>query len=1563
MNKFPFSIFLVFYSLFTIPTLLRAQALTGIKTIGGISPTYINITAAVAALNTNGVGSGGVTFNITAGYSDTVVNLTVTAVGTAANPIVFKKNGPGANPILYGIKGTGTTDAVVTLKGTRYVTFDGIDIMDSTTSGTGTTQMESGYWVTNSSATFGSCLNTIKNCMITLRRTNFTTALGSTGITQKTTIAVTNLSGSNHNNRYENIRIQNCYYGILLTAAALYPDSNNIITASGTDSTIIGANTPNDIGNGNAIVNGIQCQNQKNVEVSRCVIRNLTGTGIQACSGIWINNPNTSVNYGKAKVFNNTVYNLARTNAATGTGNMTGIRIDVSSTAESVVYNNIVYGIYQTTKPANPTANIILRGITLGQSGTGHGLFYNNTVSINDTTLFVTSAAFWKVTAGLVGPVTLRNNIFSNTTANQVTTDPAKHYACYLQNGSTVSSNNILWAPNDNGFIGRAIADRATLPMFAAAISPGATPGDGNELGSAHANPNFVSETNLSIAGPSAAAKSGTPIADLAIPTDILGITRNTTNPTIGAFETSYPVADSSAPIINNVVVLSKSIGGNSYPIVYADIHDNNDTGSAAGSVMLWYREGSSGIFLPAPPDSVPVNRMNGTYKWDIAFSGLFAGTYQFYIAARDSVKEGVHIAVNPIQDTSYIAFSSVDPVNYINNPHPTVRTATLIKQSNLSGTYYVGATGQYAKLKDVANAIATSFITGDVVFELLFNYDGTVGETFPMNFPDPICIGGNWSIIIRPIFGVASMETSGAPASGVPMIRLNGAKRITFDGRPGGTGTSEWTIRNKATTGNIAPCFVFTNGAQHDTLQYLKMESASKTGTILFSTSDSPGNKYNYIANSIIRDRSDIKDLVPDNGIVSTGSAGFPNDSNTIINNQILNYGSLGVKITETGNGNRWIIDGNHFYNNIDTLLQFQFNPPATTQGGISILAPATSGHLVQNNFIGGSEAFCGDTAWISPSFAGWRGIAMTVAAGTDSSYIRNNTIQNVLASSGIYALWALDIGNGTISISNNMIGHPTIPNSLQSARASLFAGLSIQTGTGKITVYNNTFANLTQTSTTNTVGLTGIQSIISGNIIIRNNLFHSFSGEGIATSKTSSSVRAMFVSGTANYVIDHNTINNLSSTGGPSNTASTSCQGIVVASGSGIVSNNRINGLINTTSNTTGEVNGINNNGGTWQFYNNAISLGYNIDYSVILTGILLSSSQPSSVYYNTVRINGAYTGSSPTQTSTAFKRTSSSVTDIRNNIFSNTRTGYSTNYAIANTSTTPTIGWKANYNNLHAANAAQTGLWNTTATDLATWKTTSIHDTSSISIAPAFISNTDLQLTAPSLGNFSFAGRPLVGITTDIDGQIRHTVYPYMGAYESLTNPLPVKLLSLSAQKANRDIDLSWSTVSETNSKSFAIERSFDQNVFVFMGSVKAAGNSSQKRTYHFNDQDILLKTTSGVIYYRLKMIDNDGRFEYSNTVSVSIAKEQSSAAITVSPNPFKNDLFIQIVALQNEIATVTIYDIAGTKVLDATYHVSEGLNTLQPESASALKSGLYFISVEMNGTRCVKKIIKE
>ena len=100
-----------------------AQGLTGTKTVGGTSPNYSTLVAAAAALNSAGVGPGGVTFHIRSGtYSGQVI---LTVSGTAANPVVFRRDPTLSSSASITVTASGA-DSVFKLDGADWVTLDGV---------------------------------------------------------------------------------------------------------------------------------------------------------------------------------------------------------------------------------------------------------------------------------------------------------------------------------------------------------------------------------------------------------------------------------------------------------------------------------------------------------------------------------------------------------------------------------------------------------------------------------------------------------------------------------------------------------------------------------------------------------------------------------------------------------------------------------------------------------------------------------------------------------------------------------------------------------------------------------------------------------------------------------------------------------------------------------------------------------------------------------------------------------------------------------------------------------------------------------------------------------------------------------------------------------------------------------------------------------------------------------------------------------------------------------------------------------------------------------------------
>ncbi len=179
---------------------------------------------------------------------------------------------------------------------------------------------------------------------------------------------------------------------------------------------------------------------------------------------------------------------------------------------------------------------------------------------------------------------------------------------------------------------------------------------------------------------------------------------------------------------------------------------------------------------------------------------------------------------------------------------------------------------------------------------------------------------------------------------------------------------------------------------------------------------------------------------------------------------------------------------------------------------------------------------------------------------------------------------------------------------------------------------------------------------------------------------------------------------------------------------------------------------------------------------------------------------------------------------------------------------------------------------------------------------------------------------------------------------------TNPLPVKLVNLAGENAGNDALLKWQTASEVNCQSFTIERALVPGEFKEAGVEKAAGNSSELNSYAYTDKDVFNK--AGVVYYRLKINDFDGKTEYSQVVMISKSVVKGSADITVHPNPFKAHLTLNNVT---EGQTIELADIAGRTIIRKQVTTSGRFEMTDIDC----KPGVYFLKAGGQTIKVVKE----
>jgi hypothetical protein len=198
--------------------------------------------------------------------------------------------------------------------------------------------------------------------------------------------------------------------------------------------------------------------------------------------------------------------------------------------------------------------------------------------------------------------------------------------------------------------------------------------------------------------------------------------------------------------------------------------------------------------------------------------------------------------------------------------------------------------------------------------------------------------------------------------------------------------------------------------------------------------------------------------------------------------------------------------------------------------------------------------------------------------------------------------------------------------------------------------------------------------------------------------------------------------------------------------------------------------------------------------------------------------------------------------------------------------------------------------------------------------------------------------------------LNGVVLNSSFNSFGVASSGT--LPISLMSFTGAKKASSVDLNWKTASEINAKEFQVERMDNGGVFNQIGTVRAFGNTNKLTAYSFVD---FAASKQAIRYYRLKMVDFDGKYKYSNTIK--IADENSSNEVVVYPNPTTEKISITNSNLNFAAVTFKVMNLTGDVVKVGTTNINE-------INVSELAAGMYMLSVidEANEAVTVKFIKK-
>lgn len=173
-----------------------------------------------------------------------------------------------------------------------------------------------------------------------------------------------------------------------------------------------------------------------------------------------------------------------------------------------------------------------------------------------------------------------------------------------------------------------------------------------------------------------------------------------------------------------------------------------------------------------------------------------------------------------------------------------------------------------------------------------------------------------------------------------------------------------------------------------------------------------------------------------------------------------------------------------------------------------------------------------------------------------------------------------------------------------------------------------------------------------------------------------------------------------------------------------------------------------------------------------------------------------------------------------------------------------------------------------------------------------------------------------------------------------------PLPVELSSFTANLVNEKVKLKWITETEVNNYGFDVERKVNQDEWNKIGFVEGYGNSNSQKTYTFSDDHLMGGSN---FYYRLKQIDTDGQYEYSEIIEIENVP-QSFALFQNYPNPFNPSTKIRFQLPVEAKVEIKIFDLTGAEIITLLNEEKDaGVHEIE-FNAKRFASGLYFYRIQ-------------
>jgi len=1202
-------------------------------------------------------------------------------------------------------------------------------------------------------------------------------------------------------------------------------------------------------------------------------------------------------------------------NASVTSGQVVGI----SCGAGSGTYKNNMIRLGIDVSGNSLTLGLLYVGIWHASSSNNNN-YYHNSVYIGGSGV-VSSAntyAFYSTATTITRD--LRNNIFWNARSNA--SGGVANFAIRLGGTSTnppglTTNYNDLYATGVDGFTGYFNSGfRTTLADWQTAT--------GQDANSIAYNPHFINRNgsaatvDLHIASITPTEATGTNIAS--VTNDFDGQTRSALTPTdIGADADNftYGIYDEDAPVISYTLLPNTTCAAVN-PVLSATITDviSGVNSTPGTNPRIYFKKSTNANVLGLTNDNTTdgwkyTEATNGTSPYSLTVDlalisgGVSVGdNIQYFVTAQDlaaTPNVGINSGTFALAPASVVLTTSQFPLT------GTINSFTI--STGISTSVTIGAAGTYPTLTGAGGlfaAINTNGLTGNTVATII---DAAVTET-GANALTPISYcAGTYTLTIKPATGVTTV-LSGTNATA--LININGADYVTIDGSNNGTASKNMTISNTSTA---APTILLSNGAGSNIIKNCTIQGVTTGYGVITIGSTSLGGTANS-DNLIQSNDITMGASRPIIGIYNIGLPGKPNSNNVISNNRLMDFSFAGY-VDGNGGAAGYSNNTSVAYNEI-----FQTSATATT---------ALTGINLNNNL------------------------------GVVGTFIYKNNIHD-LTTSSTGTIVGIDLFDATsVRVHNNMI-------SLTNATGTL-RGIAQELGVGaSANIYYNTVSISGNTTTYGSFAFLKNFSSTADNI--RNNIFSNTRVS--ATSGNQYSIYSTTAAGT--FTSDYN---DLYSSGNARNilgniltidqttlaawqTASAGdANSLSVAPVFTSVSDLHLVNIFNCA---------LDGFGIPIPSYNDdydgdvrdaaAPDMGAD-EFTAIYSGILAGVAGTAVCANKTVSPLGSTYGTGscaliayvlPSGGSAVNGRINTCVTLDATPQFFNGEPYVQRHHDIEPVTTpataTATVTLYYTDQEFVTYNTNNSGAWPLLPTSVlgnsdparANVRITQFHGTPT----------GGLPTTTP--GNYTGTRVLIDPVDTDVfwNGFYWAVTIPvngFSGFYLHTTQfntPLPITVNFLNGRKQGSNHLLDWKvTCVSTPRATMTLERSSDARNFTAMYTITA---DAARCAQPFEHTDV--NPLKGMNYYRLKIVDADGKLTYSTTVALLNAVKGFDI-ISIAPNPVVSNTFkLNLASAQAGKMEFGIFDMQGRLVKRESVTVIAGFNSL-PVNVANLSAGTYTI----------------